>query len=202
MKPLTTIAGIYLASVAVSSAITITFDDLKTAGLIGISMPAGYEGPQWTGFQVRNGESAVINSPNNPYHNAVVSPDNVAGNIDGRSATISSSTAFNLDSAYLTAVFVDSLDLKVEGFVGTTLTYDNTYFLNKSGPTLVDFNYVGVDKVEFITSGGLVPIVGIGPDNEDFAMDNLNISVPDASATSSLLGIAFMGLCILRKKLA
>jgi hypothetical protein len=198
MKSLIAIAGIYFASVAVSSAIIITFDNLITSPLGTIPMPAGYEGFQWTGFKVVNGESGVLNA----YHNAVVSPDNVAGNIDGRSATISSSTAFNLDSAYLTAVFVDSLDLKVEGFVGTTLTYDNTYFLNKSDHRLIDFNYIGVDEVEFITSGGINPVVGVGPDIEDFAMDNLNISVPDASTTSSLLGIAFIGMGILRLRLS
>jgi hypothetical protein len=203
MKTLIRIVGIYFAYVAVSSATTITFDDLSTGTFAGIPIPANYVGLQWSGFQVRNGETSSV-ILGNPYHKAVVSPDNVAGNIDGRSATFSSSSAFDLDSAYLTAIGSASLHLEVEGFVGTTLTYDNTYILNAIGPSLIDFNYVGVDEVEFIPiSSPISPddfVIASNPDN--FAMDNLTINTPDAGATSSLLGIIFIGLSILRKKLA
>lgn len=182
---------IYLLTPTVSLATTITFDNLS-AGTI----PVGYGGLQWTGLVVANGTSALYGT-----HNGVVSANNVAIDIDGRPGFLTNSTAFNLNSAYLTAVYNDGLSLEVKGFVGTVLAYDQTFTLNATVPTLLNFNYMGVTGVEFLSSGGTAhpgypTIVG---HNENFVMDNMTTSTPDSGATAALLGLALGAMAVLKK---
>ena len=193
MKILLKSLCVYLVSTAASFAITITFDDLANG-----SIPAGYGGLQWSGFNTIN----ATTQPQSGYQNGVVSLNNVATDIDGRLATLSSASAFNLSSAYLTAAWSDGLQLEVEGFVGSTLAYNTTYTLNTTGPSLLAFNFVGVDKVEFIPSGGTLHpgYANHGIDNTDFAMDNLTINIPDTGATSVLMVAACGGLAMMRRK--
>jgi hypothetical protein len=58
-----------------------------------------------------------------------MSGNNVAFDFGSGPATgsFSSATSFNLNSAYLTAAYNDGLQVDVQGFVGSTLTYDNTF---------------------------------------------------------------------------
>jgi hypothetical protein len=123
----------------------------------------------------------VIMPAGEGYNAGMVSPNNVAFNFDqyDRTAYISSSSAFNLYSAYLTAQVVNGMQVEVQGFVGTHLTYDNTYTLSASGPTLVNFNYNGIDQAKFIP----VDPVTI------FVMDNLTVDVPEPS-TYTLMSVA------------
>ena len=90
-------------------------------------VPNGYNGFQWANFSVIDALDSLIASGG---QNGTVSPKNVAFNSNGNPANFSGSGAFTLDSAYLTAAWNDGLQLEVQGFVGTTLTYDNTYTLN------------------------------------------------------------------------
>ena len=123
----------------------------------------------------------------------MVSPNNVAFNPYGNPASIGiSAGTFNFYSAYLTYALnlQMPLDIQVEGFLGSTLLYSNTYVLHDTSPTLVDFNYVGVSSVEFVP-----------PPSQEFVMDNVNETVPDESNTFVLLGVATAGLALLRRKL-
>ena len=85
---------------------------------------------------------------NGAFFTGMVSQPNLALNRSGNPAMISGGP-FNLDSAYLTAAFYIGLQVEVQGFVGGTLTYDNTYTVNATSATLINFNYLGVDTQKF-----------------------------------------------------
>jgi hypothetical protein len=91
-------------------------------------------------------------------------------------------STFNLNSAYLTAGFNDGLTVEVWGYVGSTLTYDNKYTVSTYGPTLVNFNYIGVTSVGFLSYGGTPHGYSVG--GTAFRMDNLSVSFPPASISA------------------
>ena len=138
----------------------ITFDDLADGAVV----PNGYDGLQWSDF-------AVIGDQNpfaiDGYASGVVSPDNVAYNPYGEPATIRSSNKFDLVSAYLTAAVMSAMEIEVQGFDGINLPYDEAFTLSTNGPQLINFNYVGVDRVKFIPRPG-----------GQFVMDNLSVVRP------------------------
>jgi hypothetical protein len=159
----------FLGVISVGNAqVLLTFDDLPTRYGVPSHIPNGYGGLDWSNFGVLDGSLPG-------YVAAVVSPPNVAFGA-GNPATISTpSGLFDLDSAYLTAALnVATLNIQVQGFVGATMLYNNTYAVNDSGPTLINFNYDGVDSVTF-TSGSI------------FAMDNLTVTVPEPSSWAIML---------------
>jgi len=168
----------------------LTFDTLAPGNSY-IPIPNGYGGLQWSGFGVINGAIQQVTSG---YYTGMVSPDNVAFNYDefDRNASISSSsTPFNFDSAYLTAAFAAGLQVEVQGFIGTNLTYNNTYTMNDSSPSFINFDYMGVDEVKFL----------VGSDADIFVMDNALISaVPEPDIRALLaVGAAMAGAGALRK---
>jgi hypothetical protein len=175
-----------------NAATLLTFDSLPTSepGDIGFApIPDGYGGLDWGNFGVLNGLAV---SPDYGYHTGVVSPDNVAFNLFGSPASISISAGeFDLDSAYLTlALNLDTpLNIQVEGFRGTTLLYNNTYTEYSTAPGFVNFDYLGVDRVTFITSPP-----------QQFAMDNLTVIVPEPGAFAIMSMTAALGAFIFRRR--
>ena len=170
----------------------LTFDSLPSGDYRGgpgyAAVPNGYGGLNWNNFGVVNGAEM---SPSNGYasvlgyYSGVVSPNNVAFNEYGDPASITvSGGLFDLDSAYLTSAIdsVPLLDIQVQGFVGATMLYNNTYTVNNSGSTLINFDYSGIDSVTF-TSG-----------EEQFAMDNLTVFVPEPKSLN--LAFLFISLAI------
>ena len=176
----------------------LTFDNLPAGDYRGgpgyAAVPNGYGGLNWNNFGVVNGAEM---SPSNGYasvlgyYSGVVSPNNVAFNESGDTASITvSGGLFDLDSAYLTSAIdsVPLLDIQVQGFVGATILYNNTYTVNNSGSTLINFDYSGIDSVTF-TSG-----------EEQFAMDNLTVFVPEPKSLNLiLLIIPFAVMNLLRR---
>lgn len=171
--------------------LTLTFDDFSLLPGEGRPMPNGYASLQWINFC----NSAPMDWSYEPFGsgflNAVVSPNNVVWNGSGDPAKISSSTPFDLVSAYMTAAWMDGLQIEAQGFTGTTLAYANTYTINPTSPTLIVFNYSGVDQVTFIASGG-TPHYFAG-EGSIFVMDNMTISVPEPSD----LTLAFLSIVVL-----
>jgi hypothetical protein len=166
MKVLTALFCVHLVAIGVvcaGDATTIlTFDELSPGPDHAI-IQNGYGGLNWNNFSVINGS---LRPPTEGYHTGIVSPSNLAFNTSGDPASIGSSTPFDLKSAYLSAALnlESEMQVEVQGFLGTTLIYDTTHAVNGAAPTLIDFNYVGVDQVKFISS----PPV-------QFAMDNLTV---------------------------
>jgi PEP-CTERM motif len=165
----------------------LTFDDLPTPATYGSPVPAGYGDFQWNNFNYLDGADFIASG----YQNGVVSASNVAFNGAGNPALFSSSGMFDLDSGWLTAAWNDGLSLEVLGFVGNTVVYDNTYVLDATAPTMVNFNYLQVDSVEFISSGGVNH--GYDGSGAQFVMDDLTVTVPEPTAYALLSVGAMLG---------
>jgi hypothetical protein len=197
MKQLRVLAYVGIAflglSVVGNAQQLLTFDDLPTpsSGPGGPDygpIPNGYGGLNWGTFNVIDGLAV---NPATGYYTGVVSPSNVIFNVYGEPATISNPHGlFDLDSAYLTAGLNLStpLNIEVQGFNGATMLYDNTYTVYNTGPTLVNFNYNGINSVTFITSPP-----------QQLAMDNLMVTVPEPPVTG-LLGIGAVALLAFRRR--
>jgi fibronectin-binding autotransporter adhesin len=144
---------------------TITFDDLVDSGG-GTQIQNGYAGFDWDNFFVVSSSDAYSLFGPNGYTNGTVSPPNVALNGFGDPASFAPSGGgtFSLDSAYLTAAFVDGLQVTVDGYLNGIIVDSVTFTLNNSGPTLETFDFSNVNSVTFSSS----------PDSQ-FAMDDLTV---------------------------
>ena len=138
------------------------------------TIPDGYAGLTWSNLYVLNGIGFEQSNPSG-YAAGSVSVSNVVFNGDGNAASITSGSAFNFISAYLTAGWNDNLQLEVLGYSGSTMTYSNIYTLSATNPTLINFNYFGVDEVYFAPFGG-TPHAGYSYSGEQFAMDSVSVS--------------------------
>jgi hypothetical protein len=178
----------------------LTFDDLATPydGYEYRAPMTTYGGLQWFNFYVFDATDS-LHYQNSGYPAGLVSGKNLAFNWFGNPAHFSSSTPFNLNSAYLTAAWNIGLNVEVRGYTGSTLAYDQSVVIGTSGPTFVTFDLVGVTEVDFISSGGTPDprFVGTGAGTH-FAVDNLNVTtVPEPGpAILALLGCA---LAVARK---
>ena len=181
-------------------AINITFDDLDGSG--NQLVPNGYHGFNWTNFYTYDAVNDPAHLNPSGYQFAAVSPNNVAFLGFGNPAFVSN-TLFNLGSAYLTAIWRDNLQIQVIGSLSGVPIYDNIYTLSATGHTLLNFNYHGIDSVEFsIFSGGTHHQGYDAFDGAQVAFDNLTISVPDSGSTVMLFGVGLCAFGFLRKKLA
>jgi hypothetical protein len=156
----------------------ITFDDLATPdvgangiGVIG-PIPTNYNGVNWNNLWVLDAMDYPLTSG---YQPGMISTKNVAFNDFANPASITSTAPFNFLSAYLTAAWYDNLQVEVQGYVGSILTYDNTYTLSATTPTLINFNYLGVNEVYFSAFGG-TQHASYSYNGEFFAMDNVTIA--------------------------
>ncbi len=124
-----------------------------------------------------------------PIRNSYAGPANNDGTTTGGFHSLG--PLFDFNSAYLTAAWNDGLQVQVSGFVGGLLKYSSAYTLNTTAPTLVNFNFLGIDRVEFISYGG-IPHGNPGSGGTQTAIDNLVITVPEPSTTSLLA----VGACL------
>src|SRR5690349_4056930 len=112
------------SAVAQSGSVTrvVTFDDL-TPGTEWTLIPNGYANLRWSSFGALNGS---LRPAREGYRTGTISLSNIAFNIEGNPAAISSPVACDVKSAYLTAAFTEGLQVAVQGWTGTTLVYSNT----------------------------------------------------------------------------
>lgn len=169
MKALLLSALIYLGAAAVLQADpVIKFDDLPSDEL---PVPAGYHGLNWSGLTYLNGVNYAFNPSG--YQAGVVSSNDVIFGGDGGTGVISAGM-FDLISAYATAAWNDNLIFEARGYIKGTLVYDQTNILSATSPTLVHFNFYGVDEVDFTSSGG-TPHAGYAYSAAIFALDNVSV---------------------------
>jgi hypothetical protein len=174
---------------------TIAFNDLPDVSSA-TAISNGYAGFQWFNFDYLDSRTA----PPSGYVNGAVLPYNVALNPGGNAADFSRSTLFNLNSAYLTGAWNNGLQVEVQGFTGTKLTYDHTYSVNATSPTLINFNYLGVNEVNFISSGGTP--AGYSSQGTQFVLADMVVSTPEPGTASLLCaGAALMGIVMIRRKI-
>jgi hypothetical protein len=173
-------AGLVIATAAPVLATIINFDDLNYSDQAIPGYPSSYSGLYWANVYVYNATDNPENLTSG-YQYSVISPKNVAFNGGGSSITISSNTPFTLNSAYLTSVWRDNLQVEVIGSLLGTPIYDQTFILSATANMLEPFNYVGVDSVEFIPSGGTFHDGYTNDYGPYFAIDDLNVDLPLAA---------------------
>ena len=148
-----------LGIASVASANVIMFDDIiNTVGAEPI--PNGYGGFNWDNFGVAH---RLVEGAGTGYDLGCVSGDYVAYNRYGTPALLSDGL-FDFTGAYLTSAWANPQNIRVQGYLGSSLLYDTTVTEPNTGPTWVPFNYLGIDSLRFTSS----------PDGSghQFAMDN------------------------------
>ncbi|MDB6125164.1 MAG: hypothetical protein JWQ71_4157 [Pedosphaera sp.] len=145
--------------------ITIGFDDLPAPDWTN-PLPGNYMGLQWGNFYFYD----LAHAENPGYTAGIVSSSNAVFNGYGYPATLSSGVKFDLISACLTAAFENGVLFEARGFAGTNQLYDLSYGLQNTGPAFIEFNFLGVDSVEFLSYGQYAA--------NEFVMDNLVVRLP------------------------
>lgn len=186
------------------SAAIITFDDLPKDKLTTIvdgatvsllpSIPDGYAGLSWGNFSYS--QLSRYENIDTGYSQAATSGTLFAFNTEAKVASVAGGT-YDLISAQLTAAWNDGLLVTVIGYADGAIKYQNTYLLNTSSPTLITFNYSGVDQVEFSSSGGVHNPVFLGHGTH-FAMDDMVIephyTIPVPEPATFIAGAGMLGL--------
>ena len=146
----------------------IGFDDLPGTGK---PVPANYHGLNYNNLNYLS-TLGVTNASG--YLAGVVTSYEVVYNDFGNPASITAGL-FDLVSADLTAAWNDNLQFVAQGYIKGTLVYSQTNLLSATAPTLVQFNFYGVDEVVFSSSGG-TRYGGYVGSGTQFVLDNLSVT--------------------------
>lgn len=132
-------------------ATVVDFEDLN-ATTNDLPVPADYKGFRWNNFACFD----VVQGAPRPsgYQAGAHSPTHLVFNPYGQPASLSSTGLFNFVSAWVTAAWNSGLRLQVDGYAGGRLVYSTTNILSATSPTLLVFNFMSVEEVDFSPSGG------------------------------------------------
>lgn len=192
----------FLASQA--NAVTLSFDDLATAGFGLGSVPSSYGGLDFS--CLGSTSCSVVNVSTyggNPsgYQGAVVSGLNVLSTGFGTNSASSLLTLtrtgggqFSFVSAYFTGAWRDGLEIDVTGLNGAAIVASTSFTLGAAGVKLLEtFNWANLTSVRIAPSGGTasstyrfsdIPVVAI----DDLIYTAAIAAVPEPS-TIALLGL-------------
>ena len=194
------LAGLLAATSSSVSATVLTFDDITEDPVEVLPIPDGYGGFNWYGYHVMDAINYYIQPSG--YLNGLVSGNYVAwsdgqiGDYPEVSQTIARDEDFDFIGVYLTAAWLDGLNIAVEGYRDDALVYSQIVVVGPSSATWFDFNFMDIDCLRFTSSGGTtVPdIPGTG---HHIVMDDFTFT-PEPG-TILLLGL---GGALLRKRKA
>lgn len=178
-----------------ATAITITFDDIASNEVGTIA--DGYSGLNWDNFGYSDDNFEIGSG----YNNGVVSGHYTAFNEYGDPASVSSSSLFDFNSAYLTSAWNTGLNVTIEGWFGSSLLYTDTVVVDTTGSTLFNFDFIGIDSLVFNSFGG-VNVDALDYTGEQFVMDNMTItmsSVPEPGMLV-LLSIGLLSLVVVKRR--
>jgi hypothetical protein len=165
-----------------------TFDELSTPPGEANPIPNGYGGFNWENMYYLDPVAAY---PVSGYMNGMVSQPHVAFNAYARAAAVSDGI-FDFGGAALTGAWNDGLNIQVDGLLGGNLIYSQTVQVDTSGPTWFDFNYYGIDRLEFSSWGGVNH--GYPGSGTHFAMDNFTIVPIPGAVLLGILGLSVAGV--------
>jgi hypothetical protein len=169
-----------LALASNANALLINFDSFSDLDVI----PNGYNNLSWNNFAIQNSNSIFTSG----FTNGVISSPNVAFNSLGSSAYIMNSNTFNLTSGYFTGAWNNGIQLTVTAFTdadGTIQKYSSVYTLQTTASQNIVFNWTGVRRVLFSSSGGVD--AGYGGFGTHFVLDNLCIDCFSTADTQASL---------------
>lgn len=185
---------------------TITFDDLPDPaagafwGWHGGTVPPTYCALHWQGFLYENvPASSQQSGVSSGYVNGLVSGSNVAFT-GAQGPELSSSSLFDLNSAYVTSAWRDDMQMEVLGFAGGLLKYDVTYTLQSTAVSLIHFDMVGVDSVHFNTYGGTVHPYPGGGNNYFAVFDDVSVTLIPEPRSVFLIASGFCALLLARRR--
>ncbi len=207
--PLVCLAALVVSGLSTSSQTVITFDDLSEEGSATL-IASPYHGLIWSNISCNNAilETGVFaRAHGNQFTNGLsgnfygmVSPSNVAVMVPNCEID-SPGTEFSFVSAYLTGFMNSNLNIEVQGFRDSNLVYDETKVVSATNTTLFTFNYLDINRLYFISSGG-EPAFGF--ENEDsgvFEMDNFMFEFVPEPSSVLLTALGLMSLvAVLRRK--
>lgn len=176
----------------------LTFEDVT--GDTWASIPNGYSGLNWSNFWVIAPYLDPTLELPSGYTSGLVSGDFVAYNALGEPAQLSSASAFDFNSASFAAVWRDGLQITATGYRSGSQLYQQQFEVNTDAAQLVAFNFLGIDALEFVSTGGIENF-GAG---QHFAMDDVTINAPvPVPAAIWLFGSALLGFAgVARRKSA
>ncbi len=160
-----------------AEAVVVTFDDIETTDEFG-AIENGYGGLNWVNFGYVN----HIFHPGSGYENGLESGDYTAFNWYAQPAEIAGEL-FDLEGAFLTAAWNNGLNILVEGFSEGILKYSQNVVVNPSESSWFAFEYTGVDRVRFTSSGGIDANPNDNIVGRNFVMDNLTYRKSNSGVT-------------------
>jgi hypothetical protein len=181
LRLLAVLSACFLPATSTALAAVITFDDLSAVGCPPSgTVPNGYAGLGWNNFGYTN--ATIFPCSVEGYGTALTSSPNVAFNVFGNPASITSVTPFTLVSGDFAAAWNDGLLVSITAKLGATTVGTFNFTLNTTTRVLeTGFNFGPVTELDFSSSGGTPNpnLIQFGFGTQ-FALDNLAINpVPE-----------------------
>lgn len=187
------VALVLLAAASVTMSAHATPDVMSFEDLVAnpaadfVAVPDGYHGLNWQGVRVFNPALWAGGVHHDLYDQGVAHGAVVATN--SPDMTVSSAAPFDFVGAFLSSAEAQPMMVQVFGTLKGDARYVQSYELNHLSGRFYDFNFVGVDRLTFVTS----------PLAPRFSMDNFTINTPvPEPASYQLMLIGAAGLALAR----
>lgn len=145
------------------------------------------------------------------YDNGVISGTKVGYNGWGNPAWYQAvSGTFDFNSVWITAAWYNNLNVTITGSNGGSTLFSQVVTVSTDSPTYFSFNWMGLDKLHFATSGGVS--AGLGGCCTHIALDDLTLNekpkgtnggadpLPEPSPLGMIFGAGLIALGIRYRK--